>query len=390
MRRRTYDEVKKIVNDFGYKLLDYYKKEGKKESRITIKDDYGYFYDIEFITFNKKKGNISFINKNKLFVLDNIYLWLRLNRKDFKLIGKNKYISAISNNLIFCHKKCRESFNMSWRDIYNWKGCPICSGHRVGKTTSLEYLRPNLLKEWSPKNNISPKNVTVGSHKRVFWICKVCGYGLNNEWETSVKDRCGKERGCPACSNNVVTNKNRLSILYPEISKEWHSTKNGNLTPKDVSYASHKKVWWKCCNNHIWNAAISSRTSGSGCRQCKGSSGEDEIEKILNNNSVLYEKEYIFKECRNILPLLFDFYLPKYNFCIEYQGNHHFEPIRFSYSITKEKAIKNFKEQKYRDKIKVKYCKDNNINFLRIPYWEFDNIENILNEKVLERGGNFA
>ena len=32
---------------------------------------------------------------------------------------------------------------------------------------------------------------------------------------------------------------------YPHLVKEWHPTKNGDLTPKDVTYGSNKKVWWR-------------------------------------------------------------------------------------------------------------------------------------------------
>ena len=61
-----------------------------------------------------------------------------------------------------------------------------------------------------------------------------------------------------------------LARLYPEIAKEWHPTKNGNLTPEQVSYGSHMKVWWLCPNGHDYNCIIKDRTGkGVGCRYCK-------------------------------------------------------------------------------------------------------------------------
>ena len=60
---------------------------------------------------------------------------------------------------------------------------------------------------------------------------------------------------------------------YPELVKEWHPTKNGDLTPKDVTYGSDKKVWWKCHkqDDHEWQASISKRTiSGRACPVCSG------------------------------------------------------------------------------------------------------------------------
>ena len=55
-------------------------------------------------------------------------------------------------------------------------------------------------------------------------------------------------QGCPICSGKIVSDKNRLSTLYPEISLEWHPYKNRSLLPQDVSYGSTKKVWWICKN----------------------------------------------------------------------------------------------------------------------------------------------
>jgi len=60
-----------------------------------------------------------------------------------------------------------------------------------------------------------------------------------------------------------------LAICFPEIAKEWHPTKNGNLKPNQIKKGSGKIVWWKCKNNHEWKVSISNRTSsGSICREC--------------------------------------------------------------------------------------------------------------------------
>tara|TARA_B100000579_G_scaffold436964_2_gene464642 strand:- start:222 stop:407 length:186 start_codon:yes stop_codon:yes gene_type:complete len=57
-----------------------------------------------------------------------------------------------------------------------------------------------------------------------------------------------------------------LSEKYPNLVKEWHPTKNGDLTPSDVTHGSGKKIWWICNEKHIWEARVSNRTlHGSGC-----------------------------------------------------------------------------------------------------------------------------
>jgi len=52
---------------------------------------------------------------------------------------------------------------------------------------------------------------------------------------------------------------------------QWDKSMNGELTAHDVSYGSHKKVWWRCKADHLWEAPVYSRTtSSSGCPYCKG------------------------------------------------------------------------------------------------------------------------
>ena len=79
--------------------------------------------------------------------------------------------------------------------------------------------------------------------------------------------------------------------------------------------------------------------------------------------------------------LKFDLYLPEYNLCIEYDGEQHFEPVRFA-GCSIENATQAFENTKINDQIKNEYCKNNNISLLRIPYWDFKNIEEILEKEL--------
>jgi len=63
---------------------------------------------------------------------------------------------------------------------------------------------------------------------------------------------------------------NILADIKPLLAKEWHPTKNGNLTPKDFTFGSKKKVWWKCKKGHEWTAKIYERNAGNNCPYCSG------------------------------------------------------------------------------------------------------------------------
>ena len=82
-----------------------------------------------------------------------------------------------------------------------------------------------------------------------------------------------------------------------------------------------------------------------------------------------------FKDCKDIKTLPFDFYLPYYNICIEFDGWQH-------YNMTKHDTSEKFEIRKKHDIIKDEYCKNNNMYLIRIPYWEYKNIDNILHTEI--------
>ena len=183
---------------------------------------------------------------------------------------------------------------------------------------SLQYLSPNIAAEWHPTKNgeLTPNDVTAGSHKKVWWQCSKF---KNHEWDAVIKSRSKSGNGCPICSNKRVNFENSLAALSPELSKEWHPTKNYDLTPYDVVNGSHKKVWWQCSKfkNHEWDAVIKSRSkSGNGCPHCTHQSSIPEVR-------VLSELESIFNNVisrKKINGVEVDIYIPDIEIAIEYDG----------------------------------------------------------------------
>lgn len=65
--------------------------------------------------------------------------------------------------------------------------------------------------------------------------------------------------------------------------RQWSSAKNEPLTPKYLSYGSNRKVWWVCERGHEWQAAVKSRSAGSGCPICanrKLLTGENDLASV--------------------------------------------------------------------------------------------------------------
>ena len=117
-----------------------------------------------------------------------------------------------------------------------------------------------------------------------------------------------------------------------------------------------------------------------GCHRCKVNKGEERVRQYLNDTGTYFVEQESFEGCKCKKNLSFDFYLPNQNICIEYDGIQHFKPIRFG-GMSEEKADVCFKKGQKNDHIKNSYCFLNNIKLIRIPYTEYDNIEEILNVK---------
>jgi hypothetical protein len=169
--------------------------------------------------------------------------------------------------------KCPKGDDHEWQTAIvsrtNGTGCPICSNKKTVKSNCLLTNNPSLAKEWHPTKNgeLTPSDVTPGSHKKVWWKCPKSD---DHEWKAVIKSR-NNGNGCPMCANKVLVESNCLATVNPELAKEWHPIKNGNLTPQCVTYASTKRVWWKGKCGHEWQTTIGHRTRrGQGCPQCKG------------------------------------------------------------------------------------------------------------------------
>lgn len=141
-----------------------------------------------------------------------------------------------------------------------------------GNFVSLYQHSKKLAKEWHPTKNgkITPRDIPKSSHAIVWWKCLK---GTDHEWQTPVANRgrggSGKS-GCPFCRNLQLSVTNCLAEKAPEIAKEWHPTKNGKLTSKDVVAGGRDKYWWKCQRDkdHEWQANIYGRIDGEGCPYC--------------------------------------------------------------------------------------------------------------------------
>ena len=133
------------------------------------------------------------------------------------------------------------------------------------KSSSLLNTNPILSAQWHPYKNekLTPLMVSAKSNKKVWWKCE-----KGHEWQAVISSRTNRHN-CPYCSGQkVLKGENDLATVNPDLATQWHPSKNKNLTSSDITANSSKKVWWLCDKGHEWQAAVYSRSIGSGCPYC--------------------------------------------------------------------------------------------------------------------------
>ena len=168
----------------------------------------------------------------------------------------------------------------------NAGSCPKCRTTKKGNhQIPLAEHSPELVSQWHPKKNgtLKPEDVNASSRRKIWWVCP---QNPEHEWEASVRNRAVLHSGCPSCSRFSSCPKPGESFAdhFPDLAKEWHPDKNGELTPYDVKRGSSKRVWWQCLKNpdHVWDATVCSRTSARSKHRCPFCSGH----KVNESNSL--------------------------------------------------------------------------------------------------------
>ena len=263
----------------------------------------------------------------------------RVSFENFKGKGKNKGTRC---------KQCYEE-NRFWSEEKIIKYIEN-NGYKVLEILS-GYGQNTRLKIWCGNLNHEPYEICFANFK-----------GRSNR----------KGNRCPKCSlEQARINK----TIWTEENIKLYVENRGYIFIKIVEYNYNKSKILIWCGNkahEYWETRFDTFYSGYNCPQCNESRGEKEVEAFLNKYSIDFKVQYIFNDCKFYKHLPFDFYLPKYNCCIEYDGEQHFKIVKWF------GGLDGFIDRKIRDTVKNEYCKSNNIKIIRIPYYSFNNIENIL------------
>lgn len=140
---------------------------------------------------------------------------------------------------------------------------------------------------------------------------------------------------------------------------------------------SRIKIICATCDNNYEPSITSFFDIGRRCPHCKKSSGEMLVASTLEELNIQYKAQKRFRTCKNKTILPFDFYLPQYKKVIEYHGEHHYHAVNWSGNLNVNQLTTNLLRVQLNDLIKKKWCDENNIQYVEIPYWNKDKIPDI-------------
>lgn len=316
-----------------------------------------------------------------------------LNLWDYKLNDKNpKEIAYSSNQKIYfkCPNKLHESEQFSPRQFtkhnnveYKYR-CTRCNSIAQWGIDNicLDFLE----KYWDfEKNAVNPWVVGYGSTRKVWFKCNNADKSYHESYEGRIDGFKAGNR-CPYCNNIKIHKLDSLGTIYPEVLKIW-SGKN-KKSPYEIAPRARAKYWFKCekeIHEDYLKAIYSGVESNFQCPECNVSKGEKRVSEFLIKFNIKYTPQKEFNDLIGVNGgnLKFDFYLEHNNikYTIEYDGIGHYEVIDF-HGKGKENATKEYEKLKIHDKLKDNYCIKNNIKMIRIPYWDFDNIEEISQKEL--------
>lgn len=323
--------------------------------KLIIKDKHGYLYYSTFENIQADKYPYKFSSHN-IFSIRNIRNYIKINNLSCELISEN--FNSVKENLLFkC--VCGNEFSCSFDKVIQRKKdrCNVCS-----KKISAYNTRKNLndVKTCFVENNYKPifKNYINAITPL---LCKNKDGYIG---ELTYQNLMNGDTFAPFSLNNkYLVNNIKHYIEINKIQSELITTNFSKF-----SFLSSNAILFKCKCGIIYETTWRSFTYQKvfRCPICskKKSQYAYLTENFLDEINVKFIPEYKFKDCKDKAVLAFDYFI-KLNekvLLIEVDGQFHYN------AVYNEKS---FESQIYRDNIKNEYCKQNNLNLLRIPYWEY-------------------
>lgn len=352
------NSIKEYINKTQYELINFKIFDGLNSVILIRCKKCEEVYEIKFSNFKRKKDknyckNCEFINKKNELTNKCLEFANNINYKVLNVFYKNERW--------FVELQCNNGHTPYTTRVEHFLSNHLC---RQCANESLIVWDENTIKEAIEKEKYQLIEIleNKGYESKIsIW----CGNKNHNPYTTYFSE-FQKNHRCRRCySVSKIKWKKEDIICYIEKEKEKFID--------FIEYNGFNSTIKILCEKHgEYKIRFDHFIEGQRCPICKESKGEKKIRENLEKLNIEFEHQYTFKDCKCYKELPFDFYLPQYNMVIEYDGELHYQVVDYFGGLDK------FIDIKIRDTIKTEYCKNNNIKLIRIPYWNFKNIEKII------------
>jgi len=358
MERKLPESFKKLLKEKELKLLNENEyKTYKNKMSFEDKDGYKYYCSFDVLSDKRTKSPAK-IGKGNIYTIQNIQKFIENNGSKTKVISKE--FNGLHGD-IYCKCECGNIYRTEWNFISQSKKfyCNDCGIKRRAKTHvyGLEYIS-SICEEhgfkFIPEDYIDTRKVSIIDSN---------GYKHMTALNCIRQER--KYRSDNFSKSNPYTVENMIHYI------------KANKIPCDIVDKTNRvieirkdNILFYCEECHKPFYAKWGQVAYEGRYRCEDcisflSNLEYKVKEYLEEKNIDYVQQKKFKDCKNKRLLPFDFYLPKYECCIEVMGSQHYvQSEMFKQSIT---------ERKYIDKIKKDFCLKNNIKYLEIPFWDISN-----------------
>lgn len=347
---------------------------------MLFKCECGEEFETTFSSFkgqNKQQCNkcgIKIRSRKKKLSYEEVKKFIEVESDSGCNLLSKEYINNSSKMLLEC--SCGNKFEVSFTKFKdrNKRQCNKCSNkNRANKLKrTMNEFKKEVYERVGDEYVVVEGEVYVNSKINIRMKHNLCGH----IWNVTPDSFLLKSTGCPKCNRpnyyrDTKQFKKEVSTLTNgeyQVLGEYKSARDKTLIRHNIKECGYE-----------WDITPDNFLSGTRCPQCNASKGEEKIRLYIESCEINYKIQYSFDNLIGINGglLKFDFAIFDFNnnllFLIEYDGEFHFE---------KQYDYDGFETLQIHDGLKNQYCKDNKIELLRIPYWEFDNIESIIQNQL--------
>lgn len=374
--KNTIEIVIKKIDEYNnllgtkYKLIsnEYSNCEDKN---LILLDENNYKYKVNYIAILKnikRKSKLYIVDKGNAFTIDNIKQFIINNNISLELLSNN-YETAKHKLSLFCDK--HGEIEMSWDDLSHQKRCNKCFGNFSPTIFEINQLISNYSNKigkaftWIDGDYVNARTKSLILQDSDGCLYNISYFNLHTNYKANSLLKAFHKTNKFTIDNIHMYLINNC-VGYTLVSDEYTDIYN-NLIFKCEKHGLFNATW-----NNFYNHETR-------CPQCNESKGENKIHEWLKTHKIYSEPQKTFN---NLIGLgygllSYDFYLPEFNLLIEYQGEFHDGTVS-----DKAQSYSKFKKQQEHDKRKKEYALNNGYNLLEIWYWDFNNIEDILDNEL--------